>query len=312
MSVWEIMDYELAIIGAGPAGYSAAIYAGRSGIKTVVFDKIGGGGLALVSPKIENYAGFESIPGAELMDKMQKHASKYADFHFIEEVKNITKNENLFNIEATNKSYTSKAVILCMGTEYRKLGIPGEQEFQGKGVSYCSTCDGQFFKGKNVAVVGGGNSAVIEAIFLKQIGCKNVYLIHRRDQLRAEEAIEDEAIAKQVKIMYRTHVDSIHGVQKVDYLYLHDLKKDKKYNFSVDGIFVSIGEEPQNSLAKVLSIKLDEKGFVIIDKQQRTNIKGVYAAGDITGGLRQIITACAEGAIAALASTEVLGKKYPY
>lgn len=312
MSVWEIMDYELAIIGAGPAGYSAAIYAGRSGIKTVVFDKIGGGGLALVSPKIENYAGFESIPGSELMDKMQKHAIKYADFHFIEEVKKITKNENLFTIETTNKSYTSKAVILCMGTEYRKLGIPGEQELQGKGVSYCSTCDGQFFKGKNVAVVGGGNSAVIEAIFLKQIGCKDVNLIHRRDQLRAEKAIEDEAITKQVKIMYRTHVESIHGDQKVDYLYLHDLTKDKKYNFSVDGIFVSIGEEPQNALAKMLDTKLDEKGYVIIDKQQRTNIKGVYAAGDITGGLRQIITACAEGAIAALTSTEVLGKKYPY
>ncbi|UCF12021.1 MAG: FAD-dependent oxidoreductase [Thermoplasmatales archaeon] len=306
------MDYELAIIGAGPAGYSAAIYAGRSGIKTVVFDKIGGGGLALVSPKIENYAGFESIPGSELMDKMQKHAIKYADFHFIEEVKKITKNENLFTIETTNKSYTSKAVILCMGTEYRKLGIPGEQELQGKGVSYCSTCDGQFFKGKNVAVVGGGNSAVIEAIFLKQIGCKDVNLIHRRDQLRAEKAIEDEAITKQVKIMYRTHVESIHGDQKVDYLYLHDLTKDKKYNFSVDGIFVSIGEEPQNALAKMLDTKLDEKGYVIIDKQQRTNIKGVYAAGDITGGLRQIITACAEGAIAALTSTEVLGKKYPY
>ena len=312
MSVWEIMDYELAIIGAGPAGYSASIYAGRSGIKTVVFDKIGGGGLALVSPNIENYAGFESISGAELMDKMQKHASKYADIHFIEEVKNITKNENLFTIETTNKTYTSKAVILCMGTEYRKLGIPGEQELQGKGVSYCATCDGQFFKGKNVGVVGGGNSAVIEAIFLKQIGCKEVYLIHRRDQLRAEKAIEDEAIAKQVKIMYSTHVDSIHGGQKVDYLKLHDLKKDKKFNFSVDGIFVSIGEAPQNTLAKELGVKLDEKGYIIVDRQQKTNVRGVYAAGDITGGLRQIITACAEGAIAALSSTEVLGKKYPY
>ena len=312
MSVWEIMDYELAIIGAGPAGYSASIYAGRSGIKTVVFDKIGGGGLALVSPNIENYAGFESISGAELMDKMQKHASKYANIHFIEEVKNITKNENLFTIETTNKTYTSKAVILCMGTEYRKLGIPGEQELQGKGVSYCATCDGQFFKGKNVGVVGGGNSAVIEAIFLKQIGCKEVYLIHRRDQLRAEKAIEDEAIAKQVKIMYGTHVDSIHGGQKVDYLNLHDLKKDKKFNFSVDGIFVSIGEAPQNTLAKELGVKLDEKGYIIVDRQQKTNVRGVYAAGDITGGLRQIITACAEGAIAALSSTEVLGKKYPY
>ncbi len=305
------MDYELAIIGAGPAGYSASIYAGRSGIKAVAFDKISGGGLALVSPKIENYAGFESISGSDLMDKMQKHASKYADIRFLEEVTNIKK-DGQFTIETTNNSYTTKAIILCMGTEYRKLGIPGEQELQGKGVSYCATCDGQFFKGKSVAVIGGGNTAVIEAIFLKQIGCKDVYLIHRRDQLRAEKAIEDEAISKQVKIMYNTHVESIHGGQKINYLYLHDLKNDKKYNFVVDGVFVSIGEKPQNVLAKKLGVKVDEKGFVIIDKQQRTNIKGVYAAGDITGGLRQIITACAEGAIAALTSTEVLGKQYPY
>jgi thioredoxin reductase (NADPH) len=305
------MDYELAIIGAGPAGYSASIYAGRSGIKAVVFDKIGGGGLALVSPKIENYAGFESISGSDLMDKMQKHASKYADIHFLEEVTNI-KNDEQFRIETSNKSYTTKAIILCMGTEYRKLGIPGEQELQGKGVSYCATCDGQFFKGKSVAVIGGGNTAVVEAIFLKQIGCKDVYLIHRRDQLRAEKAIEDEAISKQVKIIYSTHVESIHGGLKIEYLYLHDLKNDKKYNFLVDGVFVSIGEEPQNVLAKKLGVKVDEKGFVITDRQQRTNIKGVYAAGDITGGLRQIITACAEGAIAALSSTEVLGKQYPY
>lgn len=305
------MDYELAIIGAGPAGYSASIYAGRSGIKTVVFDKIGGGGLALVSPKIENYAGFESISGSDLMDKMQKHAGKYADFHFLEEVTNI-RNDEQFTIETTNKSYTAKAVILCMGTEYRKLGIPGEKDLQGKGVSYCATCDGQLFKDKSVAVVGGGNSAVVEAIFLKQIGCKDVYLIHRRDQLRAEKAIEDEAISKQVKIIYSTHVESIHGDLKVDYIYLHDLKNNKKYNFVVDGVFVSIGEEAQNTLAKKLGVKIDEKGFIIVDKQQRANIKGVYAAGDITGGLRQIITACAEGAIAALTSTEVLGKQYPY
>jgi len=312
MSVWEIMDYELAIIGAGPAGYSASIYAGRSGIKTVVFDKIGGGGLALVSPNIENYAGFESISGAELMDKMQKHASKYADIHFIEEVKNITKNENLFTIETTNKSYLFKAVILCMGTEYQKLGVPGEQELQGKGVSYCATCDGFFFKEKKVAVVGGGNSALIEAIFLKQIGCKEVYLIHRRDQLRAEKTYEDEARAKQVQILLNKTVEKINGEQKVEYLETYDTKSGNKSKLTVDGIFISIGEVPQNTLAKELGVKLDVKGYIIVDRQQKTNVRGVYAAGDITGGLRQVITACAEGAIAALSSTEVLGKKYPY
>ena len=159
------MTHDVLIIGAGPAGYSAGIYAGRSGIKAILFDKGGGGGLAMVSPKIENYAGFESIPGMELMDKMQKHASKYAAIHFIEEVKTISKTKELFTIETTEKPYTAKAILLCMGTEYRKLKVPGETELTGKGVSYCATCDGQFFKDKTVAVVGGGNTAVVEAIF---------------------------------------------------------------------------------------------------------------------------------------------------
>jgi len=306
------MDYELAIIGAGPAGYSASIYAGRSGIKAVTFDKLGGGGLALLTPKIENYAGFESIAGAELMDKMQQHAKKYTDLKMLEDVTSLTKKQDTFTIQTSNDTYTSKAVLLTMGTEYRKLGVPGEKQLQGKGVSYCATCDGQFFKDKIVAVIGGGNSALIEAIFLQQVGCKEVYVIHRRDQLRAEKAYEDEAREKGVQIMFNTHVDQIIGKDRVEQLELHDTKTDKKRFQAFDGVFVSIGEEPQNKLAMQLDVKLDEKGFILVDTQQRTNVKGVYAAGDITGGLRQIITACAEGAIAALTSTEVLGKQYPY
>jgi thioredoxin reductase (NADPH) len=307
-----IMDYELAIIGAGSAGYSAAIYAVRAGIKTVILDKGMGGGLTNVSPKIENYPGFESISGLDLMEKMKQHAKKYTDIHFNEEVKKIEKPEDKFNITTDKETYSVKAIILCMGTDYRKLNAPGEKELTGKGVSYCATCDGFFFKGKKVAVVGGGNTALIEAIFLKQIGCKEVFVIHRRDQLRAEKAYEDEAIEKGVKIVYNTLVESINGQQNVEYLELHDLKTNKKSKFPIDGVFVSIGEEPQNELAKELGVKLDERGFIITDIKQQTNIKGVYAAGDITGGLRQIVTACAEGAIAALASTEVLGKQYPY
>ncbi len=306
------MVYELAIIGAGPAGYSAAIYAVRAGIKTLVLDKIGGGGLASYSPNIENYPGFESITGIDLMDKMQKHAQNYTKIHFMEEVNEISKNNDEFLIGTTNGKYTAKAILLCMGTEYRKLGVEGEKEFQGKGVSYCATCDGFFFKDKIVGVVGGGNTAVIEAIYLKQIGCKEVFIIHRRDQLRAEKAYEDEAKEKGVKIIYSTHVESIKGKEKVDYLEVHDVNSNKTSQLTVDGVFISIGEEPQNTLAKQLGVNLEEKGYVIVDKGQRTNIKGVYAAGDITGGLRQVVTACAEGAIAALSSTEVLGKKYPY
>jgi len=306
------MEYELAIIGAGAAGYSATIYAGRSGIKTIVLDKGLGGGIAIVSPKMENYPGFESISGVELMDKMKKHASKYGDIRFNEEVKKIEKIGEKFNIKTDKESYSVKAVILCLGTAYRKLNAKGEKELTGKGVSYCATCDGFFFKDKKVAVVGGGNSALIEAIFLKQIGCKEVYVIHRRDQLRAEEAYKNEAIEKGVEIIYNTHVESIKGEQKVESLELHNVKTDKKFDFAVDGVFISIGEEPQNELAKQLGVKLDDRGFIITDNQQRTNIKGVYAAGDVTGGLRQVVTACSKGAIAALASTEALGKKYPY
>ena len=306
------MDYELAIIGAGPAGYSALIYAVRAGIKTVLFDKGLGGGLVAISPKIENCPGFESISGMELAEKMKKHANKYSEINFGEEVQNISKIDDGFKIETDKKTYNVKAILICMGTEYRKIGVPGEMELQGKGVSYCATCDGFFFKNKKVAVVGGGNSALIEAIYLKQIGCEEVYLIHRRDQLRAEKAYQDEAVKKGVKIIYQTHVESIKGKDKVEYLELHNVGTDKKSNLLVDGVFISIGEEPQNALAKQLGVKLDEKGFVIVDKKQKTSIAGVYAAGDITGGLRQVVTACAEGAIAALSSTEAVGKKYPY
>ena len=306
------MEYELAVIGGGAAGYSAAIYAVRAGIKTLILEKGMGGGLTNVSPKIENYPGFESISGLDLMEKMKQHADKYADIHFNEEVKKIEKSKEKFTITTDRETYHIKAIILCMGTDYRKLNIPGEKELTGKGVSYCATCDGFFFKGKKVAVVGGGNTALIEAIFLKQIGCEEVFVIHRRDQLRAEKVYEDEAIKNGVQIVFNSYVESINGQQKIEYLEIHDIKTNKKSKFHVDGVIVSIGEDPQNKLAKELGVKLDERGFIITDRQMRTNIKGVYAAGDITGGLRQVVTACAEGAIAALSSTEVLGKKYPY
>jgi len=306
------MDSELAIIGAGPAGYSAAIYAVRAGLKTLVFEKGIGGGLAAVSPNIENYAGFESISGMDLTEKMKQHASKYTEIHFNEEVKNISKKNEIFYVETSKKTYEVKAILLCTGTEYRKLNVPGETELSGKGVSYCATCDGFFFKGKKVAVVGGGNSALIEAIYLKQIGCDEVYLIHRRDQLRAEKAYQDEAIEKGVKIIYNTHVKSISGLEKVEHLEIHDIKENKNEKLPVNGVFISIGEAPQNEIAKNLGVKLDDKGFIVTDKEGRTDVRGVYAAGDIADGLRQVITACSEGAKAALSSTEVLGKKYPY
>jgi thioredoxin reductase (NADPH) len=248
----------------------------------------------------------------DLAEKMKKHASKYTKINLNEEVEDIVKKDDGFEIKTNKKKYKLKAIIICTGTEYRKLNAPGEKELVGKGVSYCATCDGFFFKDKIVAVVGGGNSALIEAIYLKQIGCREVYVIHRRDQLRAEKAYVNEAIKKGVKIIYNTHVEEIKGKNRVDFLEVHDVKTNTKSKINLDGVFISIGEEPQNKLAKKLGVKLDENEFIIVDRQMRTNIKGLYAAGDITGGLRQVVTAVAEGAIAALSSTEAVGKKYPY
>ena len=307
------MDYELAIIGAGPAGYSAAIYAERAGIKTVVFDKSGGGGLASIAPNIENYAGFESIPGADLMEKMKDHASKYAEMKLYEEITDIKKTDDGFDlITAEENTFSVGAVLFTVGTEHRKLNCEGIERFEGRGVSYCATCDGFFFKDKNVGVVGGGNTALIEAIYLKQIGCKHVYLIHRRDQLRAEEAYEEDAKKAGVEFLLDSEVEQVDGDELLSSITLKNKKTGETKKVDVEGLFISIGVIPQNDLAKELGVKLDDHGYIVVDDKMRTNVKGIYAAGDITGGLRQVVTAAAEGAIAALTSTEVLGKQYPY
>jgi thioredoxin reductase (NADPH) len=179
-------------------------------------------------------------------------------------------------------------------------------------VSYCVTCDGFFFKGKRVVVVGGGNAALMESIFLKQLGCKEVYVVHRRDQFRAEKIYEDEAREKGIHFLFNTVVKEIRGNESVSSVVLFNLETNEHSRLAVDGVFASVGVLPQNEIAQSLQLKLDENGYVEVDNAQRTNVRGVYAAGDITGGLRQVVTACAKGAVAALSSTEVLGKKYPH
>ena len=305
------MEYEIAIVGGGAAGFSAAIYAGRSGAKAVVFDKGMGGGLTMEAPKVENYPGFKSIPGVELMEKMKEHASEYAEMKFGEEVKEIKVKEGGVEVLTSKGKYFVGAVILCTGTEHRKLNVKGEEEFAGRGVSYCATCDGFFFKGRKVAVVGGGNSAIIEAIYLKQIGC-DVVVIHRRDELRAEKALENEAKEKGVEFMWNSIVEEIIGKETVEGIKVKNVKNGERKTIKVDGVFVSIGEEPQNELAKKAGIKLDENGYIVTDEMGRTNIARIFAAGDVTGGIRQIVTACAQGAKASLAALKVIGKRSPY
>jgi thioredoxin reductase (NADPH) len=305
------MDYELAIIGAGPAGFTAGIYASRAGVSAVLFDSGVGGGLMALSPEIENYPGFKSISGMELGDKMREHLEKYMKINLAETVEKLDISEDNVKVTTSKATYTVGAVIIATGTQHRKLGIDGEMKLTGRGVSYCATCDGPFFKGKKAIVVGGGNSALIEAIALKQMGL-DVTLIHRRDVLRAEDAYKDKAVEVGVNILYQTHVEEIMGEDKVERVLLHNVKDAKKTEIDTSAVFVSIGEEPQNQLAKEIGVELDERGYIKTDRNMRTNIKRIYAAGDITGGLRQVVTACAEGAIAALTSMEVLGKIYPY
>ncbi len=305
------MDMELAIIGAGSAGYAAGVYAGRAGIDAVIFDAGMGGGLAVESPEIENYPAFKKINGMDLMEKMKEHAEEYAKFKFYEEVKEIKKEGNKFRIVTSKGKYGAGAVIICTGTAHRKLNAKGEKELSGRGVSYCATCDGFFFKDKDVAVIGGGNSALIEAIYLKQTGC-NVSIVHRRDRLRAEKSLEVKAVDMGIKIIWDSIVEEIVGKGRVEGVKLKNIKTGEAKIMPVDGVFISIGEAPQSELAKKAGAKTDEHGYIKTDDMQRTNIRGIYAAGDVTGGVRQIITACAEGAKAALMSTEVLGKMYPF
>jgi thioredoxin reductase (NADPH) len=304
-------DYELAIVGAGPAGFAAGIYATRAGISAVIFDLGAGGGLLALSPLIENYPGFPSIPGMELSDKMRAHLENYMQVNMAEQVKKLEVKEDSVILTTPKKEYFVGAVLLATGTVHRRLGIPGEGKLSGRGVSYCAICDGPFFKGKKAIVVGGGNSALIEAIALKQMDL-DVSVVHRRDVLRAEDAYKDRAEEVGVNIMYQTHVEEIMGEDKVEKVLLHDVKDEHHSEMDLDAVFVSIGEEPQNQLAQQVGCELDKSGFIVTDKNCRTTVKRIYAAGDITGGLRQIVTACAEGAIAALTSMEVLGKVYPY
>jgi len=307
------MDYECAIIGAGPAGYAASIYAIRAGVHAVLFDTHAGGGLASIAPNIENYPGFRSIPGADLLEKMKDHALQYVDFHEYESIIRVEKTENGFLLKSNEENqYEVASIIIATGTNHRKLEAEGVSLLEGKGISYCATCDGFFFKDKTVAVVGGGNSALIESVYLKQIGCKTVYLIHRRDQLRAEDAYEHDAKKAGVEFMMNAIIEKVNGKQQVESIDIKDINTDKIRTVPVDGVFISIGVIPQNELAKQLGVELDDQGYIKVDCQMRTSVAHVYAAGDITGGLRQIITAAAEGAIAGLISTEAVGKKYPY
>lgn len=292
--------YDLVIVGAGPAGLTAAIYAGRQGMKAIILEMMIGSGSGYMVPAMENYPGFEKISGKNLLEIIKKQAEEHVIIKNMEEVKDITvlNNKNL-EIITSKGEYRSRAVIISTGSRHRRLKVPGEIEFIGRGVCYCATCDGPLYKGKDVMMIGGGNAAVQEALYLESMGCK-VTIVHRRDELRAEKYLQEKLKEKNIPIIWDSVVEEIKGDAAVHEVVLYNRKEDVHVVVETSGVFIAIGEEPLNEVAKSAGVELDGKGYIKVDKFQRTSIPGLYAAGDITGGIKQWVVACSEGAVAAL------------
>ena len=296
-------QYDVAIVGGGPAGLSAAIYAARGGLKTVIFEKALVGGQITVTAEVENYPGFEeSVSGFDIVEKMQKQAEKFDAEIKIEEVKAIGL-EGLCKIVETNKAtYRVKSVIIATGAHPRKLAVPGEEKYTGRGVSYCATCDGALYRDKIVAVIGGGDSAVEEAMFLTKFASK-VYIIHRRDQLRAVKILQERVFAnKKIEMIWDSVVQEIQGGDFVEKLLLYNKKTKKNSELPLDGVFIFVGIIPSSELVES-RVNFDDQNFIKTDETMHTEIPGVYAAGDVTHKvLRQIVTAGSDGATAAFSA----------
>jgi len=301
-------DFDVIIIGAGPAGLAAGIYAKRAGLECIILEKGVPGGQVLTSPNIENYPGFAEVSGIKLMETMADHARRYVDIREGEEVLRVRGGEK-FEIMTTSARYTSRAIVLTTGSTHRKLEVKGEEGMTGRGVSYCATCDGFFYKGREVVVIGGGNTALTDALYLNSIGCK-VSIIHRRDSFRADRHLHDTVIKHGIEILWNTVVEEIVGEQEVTGIKLRNLKTGTTHVKKINGVFVAVGELPSSQLAAELGLDMDAGGFVNVDKSFRTNVPFVYAAGDVSGGIRQIVAAVHGGAAAALSCFEDLMNPY--
>ena len=300
-------EYDIIIIGAGPGGLTAGIYAGRQGTKNLIIDRDLAGGLGREVPEMENYPGFDNISGLELIEKMKAQATKNCDLREMEEVTEITKtdDEYRFTVKTSKDTYRSKAIILATGSSHRHLEAKGEEEFKGKGVSYCATCDGFFFAGRDIIMVGGGNSALQEALYLKNLGA-NVTVVHRRDEFRAQKHLQNQIKEAEIPTILNATVEEIKGEMLVESVVLKDTKTNELKELPINGVFISVGYIPHTELAKQLDINLDESGHIIIDKKQKTNVDYVYAIGDVCVGLKQWVVACGEGAVAATSAFEDL------
>jgi len=305
-------QWDLVIIGAGVAGLAAGIYAARSGLKTLIIDEKMAGGTAADAPSVENYPGFSQISGAELAEKMVLHCRKTgATIRELETVIGLDLKGEKKIVKTARSAYEAAAVIIASGSHYREIGVKGEQEFRGRGVSYCGVCDGPFFRNKRVLMVGGGNSALATALYLSGIVAE-VVVVHRRDAFRAEEAlVKDVASRKNIQVLLNTEIREITGEKVVNKVVLFDGKAGETKELAVDGVFVQIGEAPNSQLAREAGVEVNEHGYIKIDLFQRTSIAGVYAAGDVTNHpVKQVGTAVGQGITAALEAYGYIRRPY--
>lgn len=302
------MIYDMIVIGGGAAGLNAALYASRGGMKTLVIEKLAYGGQAVKTYEIDNYLGFDENPtGLELGQKMEKHAKKFGAEFTSETVKEIINADGpIKTIKTRRNTYMTRAIIFATGAKPRHLDVTGEDTFTGMGVSYCATCDGAFFKGQNTVVVGGGNTAFEDALYLANF-CAKVYIVHRSQNFKASHILIEKVKANEkIEILTDYTVEKIQGDTAVNSVILKHTLSDRIKKLETSAVFVAIGIVPESTLASTV-VKINSNGFIITDRYMATNVKGIFAAGDVRDTpLRQVITAAADGAIAAISAINYL------
>lgn len=291
--------YDVVIIGAGPAGMTAAVYASRANLKTVMLERGVPGGQMANTEEVENFPGFDFVTGPDLSSKMFEHAQKFGAEYKYGDIKSIEAHQDIKILKTGSEDIKTKSIIIATGAEYKKIGVPGEDELGGRGVSYCAVCDGAFFKERELVVIGGGDSAVEEGVFLTKFASK-VTIVHRRNELRAQKILQDRAFKNdKINFIWDTELQSINGENKVESVTLLDKKTGDSYDFNADGVFVYIGMKPLTQPFEDLGI-LNDLGYVETNEEMETDIPGIFAAGDVRNKtLRQIVTATGDGSIAA-------------
>jgi thioredoxin reductase (NADPH) len=301
-------ERDLVIIGAGAAGLTAAQYAARANLNVLLLEELAPGGQCLIIDNLENYPGFpEPLPGIELSQKFEEQARRFGTEMRISSVHTVRKKNRLFELDTDNGTVSTYSVILATGAKHKKLEVPGEEELAGRGVSYCATCDGPFFKGKRMLVVGGGDAACDEAMFLSKLS-DQIVMIHRRDRFRAQKALAERTLKNpHIEVRWNTEARVIRGNGKVQEVTLWRNNEDQTYTEKVDAVFVFIGSIPQTQVVKDFPVDLDEGGYVLTNQRMETSVPGLYAVGDVRATpFRQLVVAAGEGAIAAHAASQYI------